>query len=198
MLLDLATKAMSGDWALLSDVGQTYGAASAILSSFALIGIVLSTVIGLRQARIGQQEAARSMQFELMKMQLDDPTLATSLPPDAGEGDRLLWRRAIYRNMTFMYLRSSYLTEDISDVALGLQMGIIFQNAEARAWWQKVRSDYATGNRRRPERKFVEIVEQQWQAAQDLAMPANSEATHKTNEPAPSPEEVTMPAEKSI
>ncbi|BCJ70621.1 hypothetical protein CS0771_01650 [Catellatospora sp. IY07-71] len=186
LLLEAATKMMSGDWALLSDVGQTYGAASAILSSFTLIGIVLSIAVSLRQARVGQQDAARSMQFELMKLQLDDPTLSSSLPPDASGEDIAAWRRSIYRNMTFMYLRSSYFTEDISPDALRLQAGLIFRNPDARAWWPQARPAYTAGSRLRMERRFVQIVDEQWRAATAEEGGPGSPAT-KMNEPAPPP-----------
>jgi hypothetical protein len=186
LLLEAATKVMSGGWSLLSDVGQTYGAASAILSSFALIGIVLSIAVSLKQSRIGQQDAARSMQFELMKLQLDDPTLSSSLPPDAS-GDRIaVWRRSIYRNMTFMYLRSSYFTEDISPDALRLQAGIIFRNAEARAWWPQARPAYAAGSRLRMERMFLQIIDEQWRTA-TVEEGEPSAPTAETNKPAPPP-----------
>ncbi|GAA1642368.1 DUF6082 family protein [Catellatospora bangladeshensis] len=188
LLLETATKVMSGDWSLLSDVGQTYGAASAILSSFALIGIVLSIAVSLRQARVGQQDAARSMQFELMKLQLDDPTLNSSLPPDASADQVATWRRSIYRNMMFMYLRSSYFTEDISPDALRLQMEIIFRSPEARAWWPQARPAYATGSRLRMERMFVRIVNEQWRTAAAAAAEDSLDApTMETNEPAPPP-----------
>jgi uncharacterized membrane protein (Fun14 family) len=39
------------DWARLSNIGQTYGAASAVLSAIALIGISLSLLVQARQAR---------------------------------------------------------------------------------------------------------------------------------------------------
>src|SRR5215471_21034949 len=39
------------DWSLLSNIGQTYGAASAILSAVALIGISISLLVQVRQAK---------------------------------------------------------------------------------------------------------------------------------------------------
>src|SRR3954452_24166530 len=49
----------SADWAHLSDVGQTYGAASAILSAAALIGVVLSLYYQRRETKAAREQALR-------------------------------------------------------------------------------------------------------------------------------------------
>lgn len=193
-LLEIARGTVSDDWAALSDVGDTYAAAAAIISSLALIGVVLSLAVGLRQARIGQQETARGMQFELMRMALEDPRLSTNLPSDADDAQVLAWRRGIYRNMTFMYLRSSYLIEDASESALRFQITNVFRLEEARAWWQSVRPAFVTITNSRRERRFIQIADESLleARARDTAdLPASPD---DNTQPVPQSDEAT-PAE---
>ncbi|RKE07668.1 hypothetical protein C8E86_2502 [Catellatospora citrea] len=105
------------------------------------------------------------MQFELMKMALEDPRLSTNLPSNADDAEVLAWRRGIYRNMTFMYLRSSYLIEDASESALRFQITNVFRLEEARIWWQSVRPAFATTTSLRRERRFVQIADESLLAA---------------------------------
>jgi Family of unknown function (DUF6082) len=59
------------DWTELSNIGQTYGAVSAILSAVALIGITISLVIQARQARTERVRITRERQMELLRIILD-------------------------------------------------------------------------------------------------------------------------------
>ena len=51
LLLRELTHVKGIDWQQLSNVGQTYGAASAILSGIALVGVVFSLLVQARQAK---------------------------------------------------------------------------------------------------------------------------------------------------
>ncbi|TDD15987.1 DUF6082 family protein [Nonomuraea diastatica] len=55
-----------------SDIGETYGAASAVLSALALI------VIGVqaREMRFAREEAERSHHFQLLQLQIENPVPA--------------------------------------------------------------------------------------------------------------------------
>lgn len=66
------------DWPLLSNIGQTYGAVSALLSSVALGGVVLSLLYQARDSKTAREQTTRSLQLELIKMQMRDPALMTA------------------------------------------------------------------------------------------------------------------------
>src|SRR5438045_9631717 len=51
------------NWNLLGNIGQTYGAASAILSAVALLGIAVSLVLQRRQARAERIRIVRESQI---------------------------------------------------------------------------------------------------------------------------------------
>src|ERR1022692_2593180 len=63
------------DWTELSNIGQTYGAASAILSAVALIGITLSLLIQARQATTERVRITRERHMELLRVILDAPEI---------------------------------------------------------------------------------------------------------------------------
>ena len=49
-------------WPQLSNIGQTYGAASALLTGLALIGVVGSIVFQVRAIRVSREQAMRDRQ----------------------------------------------------------------------------------------------------------------------------------------
>jgi hypothetical protein len=54
-------------------IGQTYGAASAVLSIFALGGIIVSLILQSREARANREQGLRALHVELVKLSLTDP-----------------------------------------------------------------------------------------------------------------------------
>src|SRR5207249_17958 len=72
----LPLSATSFDWTRLGDIGQAYGAASAILAGVALIGVALSLLLQSRQHRAETISAARERHLEIVKLALKDPALA--------------------------------------------------------------------------------------------------------------------------
>jgi hypothetical protein len=63
------------DWEQLSYVGQTYGAASALLSALALTGIALSLTLQARELRTARKDSERNHHFRLMEMAMTSPGL---------------------------------------------------------------------------------------------------------------------------
>jgi uncharacterized membrane protein len=49
------------DWSRLSDIGQTYGAVSAIVAAVALLGVTVSLVIQGREAKAARQTAQQAI-----------------------------------------------------------------------------------------------------------------------------------------
>src|SRR5689334_21565470 len=66
------------DWLELSNIGQTYGAVSALLSSLALAGVIVSLLYQSRSNRNATEQRIRTLQFELLKMAMADPSLMTA------------------------------------------------------------------------------------------------------------------------
>jgi Family of unknown function (DUF6082) len=154
------------DWATLSNVGQTYGAASAILSAIALIGVSLSLLVQARQARTERVRITRERHMELLQIILDDPDV---FGPVIGIRRRPLVdsRQHLFCTMWVNYARMGYqagvLTEEILHDDI---FGPAFQNEPMRKWWTYSRrfwsGDLIQG---RLERKFVKIIEEEYSKA---------------------------------
>src|SRR5690349_1967572 len=61
------------NWATLSNVGQTYGAVSALLAALALSGVVVSIFFQVRESRYNRIQVARARQFDLARLAMDNP-----------------------------------------------------------------------------------------------------------------------------
>ncbi|MFF4194265.1 DUF6082 family protein [Nonomuraea sp. NPDC001831] len=78
-------------WQQLSAVGETYGAASAILSAFALVAIGFSLFLQAKEMRLSRSAANRAHHLQLMQLQMTHPVLRRGLGlPDNGLGRRTL------------------------------------------------------------------------------------------------------------
>jgi hypothetical protein len=60
------------DWTRVTAIGQSYTGISAILSAFALMGVVHSINLQSRQVDITRSQAVRAMQFELLRLAMSD------------------------------------------------------------------------------------------------------------------------------
>src|SRR5215469_10209706 len=61
------------NWLRLSYIGQTYGAASALLTGLALIGVAGSIIIQARAVNAGRDQSSREHHMHLIEMGLKDP-----------------------------------------------------------------------------------------------------------------------------
>lgn len=162
MLLDIVNDIYGVDWERLGNIGQAYGGISSVLSAFAILGVAASLLIQSRQIRLQQQQVARGMQFELIKIANYDDEIRAILPPAANMSESTLWRRNVYLNMWFMYNFSAYVTGGMSREELRRQSSLYFQRAEIRDWWKGARWAYEIGSQGRREVEFVRIVDEEY------------------------------------
>ena len=132
------------NWTLLSNVGQTYGFAAALLSGLAFIAIAVSLVYQARQIKIAQLQAARTFQLEIFKLAFEQPDLASTWPLnlELHPSDR---RKRTYMNLVFMYLRMSYVMREINDDALHRNMINRFKTQLGRKYWEGARDAFRIG-----------------------------------------------------
>src|SRR2546430_1904858 len=103
------------NWTRLSEIGQTYGAVSAVLSALALGAVAMSVSIQARQARADQIQAVRGFHLDLVRMQLDDlPTYLPCWGPLDLPGPQAQ-RRHIYTGLLFSYGSMGYGVGEISE-----------------------------------------------------------------------------------
>src|SRR3954451_351917 len=84
LALNLFPPDRKADWERLSYIGQTYGAASAILSMLALGGVALSLLLQGRETKATREQALRGLHVDLIKIALDDPLFLSCCAPFSG------------------------------------------------------------------------------------------------------------------
>jgi Family of unknown function (DUF6082) len=153
-------------WVRLSDIGQTYGVASASLSAIALIGVSLSLIIQARQARAERIRAVRERQMDLLNIVLSDPATYGPVMGRHRIASAEDVRRGLFATMLMNYARMGYQLGIITETALREEhFKLAFGNEPVRAWWVASRSYWVIGASTWRERKFVQIADEEYRKA---------------------------------
>ncbi len=97
------------DWVELSNIGQAYGAASAVFSALALTGVVVSVGYQARAANVQRAQAVREQHRELLRLMIDDPqTYAPVWSSRRAAMPKQELRREIFAQMTLLHLETGY------------------------------------------------------------------------------------------
>jgi hypothetical protein len=178
----------SRDWERLSWVGQTYGAASAFLAMFALIGIAVSLVIQAREARAAREQSLRVIHTDLLQLAMDDEVYRRAWGPFFAAGEPDAQRQHMYINLIISNLRMQYELRALTEPHLRSVVHIMFSGDPGRRFWAEGRElrMRAAGSRR--ERRFLEILDEEYRHA--LASPAEP--------PAPAPPAHGFEPERSV
>jgi hypothetical protein len=105
------------DWTVLGNIGQTYGAVSALLAGLALVGVAFSVGLQVRESRANRLEAGRTRHFELSKIALEDP-LFTQVEPVPDDLDVNTRRLIIYINLQLQFWKMLWDFGELSEVEL--------------------------------------------------------------------------------
>jgi hypothetical protein len=167
LLLRLLAERSSADWESLSHVGETYGAASALLSALALAAIAASLFYQARQAAGLQIQTVRMLHVELTKMALAEPELflpcwrPIDAPTIAGK------RQHLYQNLLITYVWMSYELNGLTETEIRVLLSKIFEGEAARRYWRRVQADWMPtwASDRGRGRRFREIVTEEFDNA---------------------------------
>ncbi|OKI65525.1 hypothetical protein A6A27_24395 [Micromonospora sp. CB01531] len=187
------------DWSRRSEIGQTYGAVSAVLSALALGAVAVSVSIQARQAKASQIQAVRQFHLDLIRMELDD--LQTYLPcwGPLDLPSRAAQQRHIYTNLVFSYASMGYNVGEISEPWLRDMLIGMFQSESARRYWLMAREAWvASAATNRRGRRFVAIVDDEYRRADAAGPPAIAEEPAVVYSASIEPEQpVTVPIQRS-
>jgi hypothetical protein len=136
-LVELAHSRLN--WSQLSNIGQTYGAVSALLSSLALFGVVISLLYQARANRIAYEQTFRTFQLDLLKMELEDPSLMTATGAPWGfpiPSDFMSLRQFVYVQMWLSSFAGRYVIGELSDAtARDIVANEVFRSSAGRSYW---------------------------------------------------------------
>jgi hypothetical protein len=155
------------NWSNLSNVGQTYGAVSALITALALGGVVISLLYQARDVNAARSQAARTFQFELLRMELEDPDLLQASGAPWGIGapaDHRSLRQHIFVHMWLSFWESQFLLNEMSSEVVRSAVKELFDGEPARVYWESVGVWRLTSNKGRSLR-FLHIVDDEYRNA---------------------------------
>jgi hypothetical protein len=160
------------NWSELSNIGQTYGAVSALLAALALVGVAVSVLMQNRELRHDRWEAGRSRHFDIIRMALDDPLYRQvfSVPGPQTPDDEA--RLVGYINMLFEYWKMMWEFGDWSDAQLRACFRDVLSTGAGYSYWTKYGIGRARLTRTRRARIFERVADEVYR---DLPSPASGE-----------------------
>ena len=126
-----------------SNVSQYYGIISTLASSLALAGVTISLLHQARAGHTAREQAIRSLQQQLIKMEMDDPALMTAMGapwglPIPAESSKI--RDHLYIHMWAMFWAGNYAFGELNAAAVrGVASEELFSSRAGRTYWAAVR-----------------------------------------------------------
>jgi len=170
------------NWSNLSNIGQTYGAVSALITALALGGVVVSLLYQARDVGTARSHAIRTFQFELLRMELEDADLMWASGAPWGmaiPADHRVLRRHVFVHMWLSYWEDQFLLNEMSAKSVRLAAKELFAGKPAREYWERAGSGRLLSNEGRT-LQFLLIIDGEYKSAIKTA-------------PLVIPEEVTRP-----
>lgn len=160
----------TGHWERLNYIGGTYGAASAILSVLAVIGVAVTLVMQEREARAARLHAIRDNHNHLIEMAMRDPDLNKVWGPGGLADPFTQQRQSMYANMIISQWQMSYETRSLAEPHLRFLAREFFAGTIGRDFWTHARDDRLSTSETRRIHRFHQILDAEYQKS--LATPA--------------------------
>jgi Family of unknown function (DUF6082) len=151
---------------------------STLISSIALLGVAASLLLQARQLRASQLQAARSAQFDFVRVQFERPELAAAV-----FGDKFPLESAL-ANWYMKYLELSYLLKAASRDSILVQATLLFSGKYFLEWWETAQKIYQSEATGKLEKEFLDIIDQAFQDAKQRKIPAAPSPASESSTPA--------------
>ncbi|HEX3780628.1 MAG TPA: DUF6082 family protein [Pseudonocardiaceae bacterium] len=159
------------DWSRLSNIGQTYGAVSAVVASVALFGVVASLVIQSREVKAARLNSQRDHHVNLMRMAMDDPLYMECFGPYLTENFETE-RQLVYINLLVAQWYSEYEIGEPSDAPLRAAAVNVFASNPGRRYWEVAGQYWQDNYPGRRAKRFQRVLDEAYREA--LKRPATT------------------------
>ena len=167
------------DWNRLSNIGQTYGAVSAVVAAIALVGVVVSLVIQSREAKATRLNSQRDHHVGLMRMAMEDPLYMECFGPYLTESFETE-RQLTYINLLVAQWYSEYEIGEPSEAPLRAAAANVFTSGPGRRYWEAAGQYWQDNYPGRRAKRFQRVLDEAYREA--LERPAS---TTPVDEPGP-------------
>jgi hypothetical protein len=137
---------------------------SILISSVALVGVMLGLLLQARQLRVSNIQTFRSGHSELVRMAMEYPDLHVN-PADKISPDPESLRRNNLLNWGTQHLRFGYEIGAIPEASVRWEIARNFSAAIWREWWARVRDSYVAAANSKKDRQFISIVDEEYARA---------------------------------
>jgi Family of unknown function (DUF6082) len=143
-------ESFSKNWAELSDIGSTYGGISALIGSLALGAVVVSLLYQARAGHTAREQSIRSLQQQLIRMEMEDPALMTAMGapwglPIPAESAKI--REHLYIHMWTTFWAGNYVVGELTGpAARKLVRGELLNSNAGRRYWATIRENVLSTN----------------------------------------------------
>lgn len=190
------------NWMRLSNVAQTYGAVSALLTALALGGVIISLIYQARDVKAARAQGQRTFHNDLLKMEMEDPiymdVMAAPFSLKAGLSDYDSLRQNHLAHMWVSYWESQYDLREMPDPVLRiLAANELFVSSAGRRYWSLSRDDklkYYKGRRRR----CATIMDEEYNRAVASGPPVKTTLRSRPDNVSTAPRQQMSPAESKI
>ncbi|MEV4350913.1 DUF6082 family protein [Actinoplanes sp. NPDC049596] len=124
------------DWSRWGDVGQSFGVLSAMISSLALIAVVLSTRAQNREMQRSSAASLSMLHLEIIKMSIHDAQLAEVWPEFRPGLTEVENRQFLYANIIYQFQLTSLQLAKATDEEVLLHMRYLFRSPAIREYWE--------------------------------------------------------------
>lgn len=153
------------DWQQFSFVGQTYGAASAILAVLALGGVAVSLTLQAREAKATREQALRGLHADLLKMAMDDPVYRVCWGPFFASQDQTAARQHMYTNMIISHWQLTFEVGTAGERHIREVAAVFFAGEIGRRFWRDGRDLRLKAEQGRRARRFHRILDEEYRRA---------------------------------
>jgi len=159
------------DYSRISDIGQSYGAASAIISTVALGVVLVGLVMQHQQFRSGRRQALSALTDDLVRLAMDEPIYrqcwgARTAPDDVDEA--LFY----YCNSVIKSWKVAWELRELTEVQVRSYLANFFDSEVPRLFWH-MHGDWHMRARRRNRRdRFLALVNEEYLRAVRSGPPA--------------------------
>jgi Family of unknown function (DUF6082) len=160
------------NWARLSNVGQTYGAVSALIGGIALAAVAISLILQARGLTLSRMQMTRTFHLDLIKFSIENPWLIQSWGDGPLPGSTMEdFQRTGFVNVIAWFWMTSYHAGTISADELHANFSGIFNGEAGRRWWIGSRDQWLRAQSNRRIRHALSIAQEEFDKAVDKGPP---------------------------
>jgi hypothetical protein len=149
----------------ISNIGQTYGAASAVLSAIALLGVGASIILQILDSRNSREQNMRILHLDLFRIALDDPKLLDCWGKFSSSTNVAQQRHLIYANLIVSFWRTAFETGGMGENELRIVADGFFDGKIGREYWTNAKQSRKRSAMTHRSRCFITILDERYEAA---------------------------------